>query len=233
MEYNTQKRKLLLPEYGRNVQKMVDHIMTIADREKRTKAAKAVIDVMGNIYPHLRDIPDFRHKLWDHLAIMSEFKLDIETPYPLPSVEKLNEKPERIPYKNNKIRYKHYGDSVAKLAQKIKELDNIEEKKALIVLTANHMKKSFITWNKDCVEDDQILEDMKLYLGKDFQFPEGLTLSAEKYLLQKKSKPSNLNRPNPNNSTNTNRKNNKPVNKGGKRDNNRPFQKKVQRDKQS
>lgn len=228
MEYNTQKRKLLLPEYGRNVQKMVDHIMTITDRDQRTKAAKAVIDVMGNIYPHLRDIPDFRHKLWDHLAIMSEFKLDIDTPYPLPSIEKLNEKPERIPYKNNKIRFKHYGASVEKLAQKIKELDNIEEKKALIVLTANHMKKSFITWNKDGVEDDQILEDMKLYLGKDFEFPEGLTLSSERNLLQRKGKPSAINRPVAN--TNANRKN-KPTNKNTKRDNNRPFQKKVQRDK--
>ncbi|MGL5683622.1 MAG: DUF4290 domain-containing protein [Marinifilaceae bacterium] len=226
MEYNTQKTKLLLPEYGRNVQKMVDHIMTIEDREQRTKAAKAVIDVMGNIYPHLRDIPDFRHKLWDHLAIMSEFKLDIETPYPLPSVEKLNEKPARIPYKNNRIRYRHYGSSVELLAKKIKELDNIEEKKALIVLTANHMKKSFITWNKDGVEDDEILADMKLYLGDDFEFPEGLTLSAEKYLLQKKSKIYNSSRSIPVNNG-MNRKNNKPGMKSMKRDNNRPFQKKT------
>ena len=85
MEYNTQKKKLLLPEYGRNIQKMVDYLLTIEDREERTRAAKTVIDVMGNLYPHLRDVPDFRHKLWDHLAIMSEFKLDIDTPYPLPS----------------------------------------------------------------------------------------------------------------------------------------------------
>ena len=83
MEYNTQKKKLLLPEYGRNIQKMVDYLLTIEDREERTRAAKTVIDVMGNLYPHLRDVPDFRHKLWDHLAIMSEFKLDIDTPYPL------------------------------------------------------------------------------------------------------------------------------------------------------
>ena len=106
MEYNTQKKKLLLPEYGRNIQKMVDYLLTIEDREERTRAAKTVIDVMGNLYPHLRDVPDFRHKLWDHLAIMSEFKLDIDTPYPLPSLSKLQEKPERLPYSSNHIKYK-------------------------------------------------------------------------------------------------------------------------------
>ena len=112
MEYNTQKKKLLLPEYGRNIQKMVDYLLTIEDREERTRAAKTVIDVMGNLYPHLRDVPDFRHKLWDHLAIMSEFKLDIDTPYPLPSLSKLQEKPERLPYSSNHIKYKHYGKLV-------------------------------------------------------------------------------------------------------------------------
>ena len=104
MEYNTQKKKLLLPEYGRNIQKMVDHIRTIQDREERNRAARTVIDVMGNLYPHLRDVPDFRHKLWDHLAIMSEFQLDIDAPYPLPSLEKINEKPKiKVQYKSYQI----------------------------------------------------------------------------------------------------------------------------------
>ena len=160
MEYNTQKKKLLLPEYGRNIQKMVDYLLTIEDREERTRAAKTVIDVMGNLYPHLRDVPDFRHKLWDHLAIMSEFKLDIDTPYPLPSLSKLQEKPERLPYSSNHIKYKHYGKLVEKLIDKIKELEDPEQKRALIVLTANHMKKSFLTWNKDSVEDEQIYNDI-------------------------------------------------------------------------
>lgn len=118
MDYNTQKKKLLLPEYGRNIQKMVDHILTIQDRDERTRAAKTIIDVMGNLYPHLRDVPDFRHKLWDHLAIMSGFKLDIETPYPLPSLEKINEKPEKLPYQTNHIKYRHYGKLVEKLIEK-------------------------------------------------------------------------------------------------------------------
>lgn len=190
MEYNTQKKKLLLPEYGRNIQKMVDHIMTIQDRDERNRAARTVIDVMGNLYPHLRDVPDFRHKLWDHLAIMSEFKLDIDWPYDLPSLEKIHEKPERIPYSTNHIRFKHYGKLVERLIEKIQELEDPEQKRALIVLTANHMKKSFLTWNKDSVEDEQIYNDINLYYGSTVILPEGMTLSNPKDLLQKKSKPS-------------------------------------------
>lgn len=190
MDYNTQKKKLLLPEYGRNIQKMVDHIMAIEDRVERTRAAKTVIDVMGNLYPHLRDVPDFRHKLWDHLAIMSEFKLDIDTPYPLPSMEKIREKPEKLTYNTNRIRYRHYGKSVEKLIEKIRETEDPEQKRALIVLTANHMKKSFLTWNKDTVEDEQIYNDINTYYGSALILPEGISLSNPKDLLQKKSKPS-------------------------------------------
>lgn len=189
-QYNTQKKKLLLPEYGRNIQKMVDYLLTINDREERTRAARTVIDVMGNLYPHLRDVPDFRHKLWDHLAIMSEFKLDIETPYPLPSIEKLQEKPETLPYSTNRIKYRHYGKLVEKLIEEIRQQVDPEQKRALIVLTANHMKKSFLTWNKDSVEDDQIYNDINTLYGSTLILPEGITLSNPKDLLQKKSKPS-------------------------------------------
>lgn len=209
MDYNTQKKKLLLPEYGRNIQKMVDHILTIQDRDERTRAAKTIIDVMGNLYPHLRDVPDFRHKLWDHLAIMSGFKLDIETPYPLPSLEKINEKPEKLPYRTNHIKYRHYGKLVEKLIEKIKETEDPEQKRALIVLTANHMKKSFLTWNKDSVEDEQIYNDINTYYGSSVILPEGMTLSNSKDLLQKKSKPSS-NKPmvNKNNNKNNGKNNN-------------------------
>lgn len=185
---------------------MVDHIMTIKDRAERTRAAQTVIDVMGNLYPHLRDVPDFRHKLWDHLAIMSNFKLDIDTPYPLPSIDKINEKPEKIKYSCHHIKYRHYGKSVEKLIDKIKELEDPEQKRALIVLTANHMKKSFLTWNKDSVEDEQIYNDINTYYGCPIILPEGMTLSNPKELLQKKSKPSS-NKPAAKN--NNNSKNNK------------------------
>lgn len=218
-EYNTQRKKLLLPEYGRNIQKMVDYLLTIENREERTKAAKTVIDVMGNLYPHLRDVPDFRHKLWDHLAIMSEFKLDIDTPYPLPSIEKLQEKPERLPYSSNRIRYRHYGKMVEKLIEEIRQQEDPEQKRALIVLTANHMKKSFLTWNKDSVEDEQIYNDINTLYGSTLIMPEGMTLSNPKDLLQKKSKPSSnkLNNKNYQKKGNTNNNNS---------NNNRPYYKK-------
>lgn len=214
-EYNTQRKKLVLPEYGRNVQIMVDHLMTIQDREERTQAAKTVIDVMGNLYPHLRDVPDFRHKLWDHLAIMSNFQLDIDTPYPLPAIDKLQERPEKVPYSTNHIKYKHYGKMTEKLIDEIRRQKNPEQKRALIVLTANHMKKSFLTWNKDSVEDEQIYKDLNTLYGSTLVMPEGFTLSDPKDLLQKKSKPSS-NKP-------TNQKN---YQKKG--NSNRPYYKKQQ-----
>ena len=148
MDYNSQRKKLILPEYGRNIQMMVDHLATITDRDERTRAAKTVISVMGNLYPHLRDVPDFRHKLWDHLMIMSNFTLDIDSPYPLPEKDILEEKPEKLPYNNHRIKYKHYGLLTEKLIEKIKETEDPEIKRVLTVLTANHMKKSFLTWNK-------------------------------------------------------------------------------------
>ena len=183
--YNTRRKRLILPEYGRNIQTMVDHLATIQDREERNRAAHTIISVMGNLYPHLRDIPDFRHKLWDHLAIMSNFTLDIDSPYPLPSKEKLQEKPKKVPYSNHRIKYRHYGLLTEKLVEKIKEMKNPEQKRALTVLTATHMKKSFLTWNKDSVEDEQIYNDINTLYGGDIEMPEGMTLSHSKDLLQK------------------------------------------------
>lgn len=228
MDYNTQKKKLLLPEYGRNIQKMVDHLLTIEDKAERTKAAKTIIDVMGNLYPHLRDVPDFRHKLWDHLAIMSEFKLDIETPYPLPSLEKINEKPEKLRYSSGRVKCRHYGKLVERLIDKIKETEDPEQKRALIVLTANHMKKSFLTWNKDSVEDDQIYDDINTYYGGPIILPEGMTLSHSKDLLQKKSKPSS-NKPmnnNKNGNSKSIKRDNNNNNGNNNNNNNRSFHKK-------
>ena len=203
--YNTRRKKLILPEYGRNIQTMVDHLSSIQDREERNRAARTIISVMGNLYPHLRDIPDFRHKLWDHLAIMSNFTLDIDSPYPLPSKEKLEEKPKKIPYSDHHIKYRHYGILTEKLIAKIKELEDPEQKRALTVLTANHMKKSFLTWNKDSVEDEQIYNDINTLYGGDIEMPEGMTLSHSKDLLQK---PSNNNNKKNNRQQKNNKKNN-------------------------
>src|SRR5574344_3033678 len=107
MDYNSSRKQLILPEYGRNIQNMVDHIMTIEDRETRNLAAQSLIDVMGNLFPYLRDVADFKHKLWDHLAIMSDFKLDIDYPYEVVNKENLEVKPDRIPYSEGKIKLRH------------------------------------------------------------------------------------------------------------------------------
>jgi len=163
LEYNTQREKLPLPEYGRSIQNMVDYALTIEDRAERQHCANTIINMMGNMFPHLRDVPDFKHKLWDHLAIMSDFKLDIDFPYEIVKKDCLNVKPERVPYQNGHIRYRHYGRLIESLIYKAVEYPEGEEKKQLIRLIANHMKKDFIVWNKDTVEDKKIFDDIDEY----------------------------------------------------------------------
>jgi len=149
-----------LPEYGRNIQNMVDYLLTIEDRETRIRAAKTVIDVMGNLNPHLRDVADFKHKLWDHLAIMADFKLDIDYPYTPPSPSLLHGKPQIVPYNQHDIRYKHYGHTMEKMIEEASKFEEGELKEVLIKLLADHMKKSFLVWNKDAVADEKILKDL-------------------------------------------------------------------------
>jgi len=161
MDYNSDRSKLPLPEYGRNLQNMVNHIMTIEDRNERNRAARTIIDIMGTMYPYLRDINDFKHKLWDHLAIMSAFKLDIDYPYTPPSPEFFNTPPRKIPYDTNRIKYRHYGKTIEFLIDKAAVHEDEKERELLIKLIANHMKKSYVMWNKDSVTDDKILEDIE------------------------------------------------------------------------
>ena len=140
MEYNTQQRTLPLPEYGRSVQNMVDHALTIEDRAERQRCANTIINIMGGMLPHLRDVPDFKHKLWDHLAIMADFKLDIDYPYEIVKKESLEVKPDMLPYPHNGIRYRHYGRILENMIKKAVDYPEGEEKKQLISLIANHMK---------------------------------------------------------------------------------------------
>jgi len=187
MDYNSKRKKLPLPEYGRNIQNMVDYLLTIEDREKRNKAAQTVIDVMGNLYPYLRDVPEFKHKLWDHLAIMSDFKLDIDYPYDPPSPEILNEKPNKVLYNQNNIKYKHYGLVMEKMIEKLPDYEG-EEKDILVELLANHMKKSFLVWNKDAVEDNKIFMDLEELSNGKLKIDEDLKLAEIKQLIGKKKK---------------------------------------------
>jgi len=164
-DYNTSRKKLILPEYGRNVQKMVEHVLQIEEREERNKAARTLISIMGNLNPHLRDQGDYKHKLWDHLAIMSDFKLDIDSPYDKPEPSKLAEKPKSIPYQQERIRYKHYGKYIEMMVKKAVEMEEGEEREFLVRLLANHMKKSYLTWNRENVSDEQIFSDLKELSG--------------------------------------------------------------------
>ncbi|HAX96328.1 MAG TPA: DUF4290 domain-containing protein [Prolixibacteraceae bacterium] len=159
-DYNTSRKKLPLPEYGRNVQNMVNLILAIDDKETRNKAAKAIIDVMGSLYPYLRDVPDFKHKLWDHLAIMADFKLDIDYPYDPPSPDILTEKPNQVPYPHTSIKYRYYGKTIELMIQKAMEFEDGPEKDVLIYQLANHMKKSYLSYNKEYVDDVIIFQDL-------------------------------------------------------------------------
>jgi molybdopterin converting factor small subunit len=179
-DYNTSRPKLILPEYGRNIQKMVEHILTIGDREERNRLAQAVIIIMGNMNPHLRDINDFKHKLWDHLAIMSDFQLDIDYPYEIPQPEEFAEKPRRVSYNTNEIRYRHYGRIVESLIKEAIKLPEGEDKDTLTKLIANHMKKSYLAWNRDSVTDEIIFNDLYELSGKKLTVKEGLKLSDQK-----------------------------------------------------
>jgi hypothetical protein len=165
-----------MPEYGRNIQNMVDHLFTIEDREKRNQSAQAIIDVMGNLYPYLRDVAEYKHKLWDHIAIMSDFKLDIDYPYDPPSPDILTEKPKRVPYNQTNIKLRHYGLITQKLIDKAVEMEG-EEQLILIEQIANQMKKLYQAWNKDSVEDEKIFIDLEELSGHKLKVPRDIQLS--------------------------------------------------------
>ena len=160
MEYYTTKNKLILTEYGRNIQQIVEYAMTIKDRDERTRCVKTIINIMGNLFPHLRDVNDFKHKLWDHLAMMSNYQLDIDYPYEVVKPADLQTKPDKIPYPNRNIKDRHYGNNLPRFVKAATELENPELADKLIGILANQMKKYMVTWNKDNVEDQKIFDDI-------------------------------------------------------------------------
>lgn len=189
MKYNTKQKPLILPEYGRNIQNMVDHCVSISDREERTRCANTIINIMGNMFPHLRDVNDFKHILWDQLAIMSNFALDIDYPYEIIKKEDLYLKPHKLPYPQGRIAYKHYGKNMEKMIEKATGYEEGEPKEYLISLLANHMKKSFLTWNKEVVDDKKIFKDLEyLSNGHICLDEESHKLTESKDILMKKNK---------------------------------------------
>ncbi|WP_027136648.1 DUF4290 domain-containing protein [Gaetbulibacter saemankumensis] len=160
LEYNTEREHLIIPEYGRHMQKMINHAKTLESKEERNKVAKAIIAVMGNMQPHLRDVPDFQHKLWDQLFIMSNFELDVDSPYEKPTKELLEERPEPLKYPQNFPKYRFYGNNIKTMIDVANTWEDGELKEALTYTIANHMKKCFLNWNKDTVEDDVIYDHL-------------------------------------------------------------------------
>lgn len=201
--YNTEGKRLIMPEYGRNVQNMIDYCVNIQDSEERRRCADTIIQIMGNMFPHLRDVNDFKHILWDHLAIMSDFKLDIDYPYEIVKKENLYVHPPRIPYNTGRIHYRHYGKTLEAMIKKAAEYPVGDEKNLLIRMVANQMKKSYLTWNKESVDDEKILKDLsELSDGKISLQPGDIRLADARELMPKPAGNSN----NSNNKKNYSRK---------------------------
>ncbi len=180
-DYNTSRPQLLLSEYGRNVQNMIQYIIKLEDRDERNKYAQAVIELMGFLNPHLRDVTDFKHKLWDHLFVISDFKLDVDSPYPIPSRDTLISKPQRVPYPSNKIHFKHYGRSVELFIAKAKLVEDPEKKSAFVASIANFMKMSYVNWNKDSVADETIIHDLKVLSQGELTLDENINLAKVEF----------------------------------------------------
>tara|TARA_Y100000815_G_scaffold228103_1_gene216929 strand:+ start:2539 stop:3183 length:645 start_codon:yes stop_codon:yes gene_type:complete len=160
LEYNTEREHLIIPEYGRHLQKMINYARSRETKEERNKVAKAIISVMGNLQPHLRDVPDFQHKLWDQLFIMADFDIDVDSPYGKPSKEDIQARPEPLKYPQNHPKYRFYGNNIKTMIDVAVSWEDGDLKEALTFTIANHMKKCFLNWNKDTVEDDVIFDHL-------------------------------------------------------------------------
>ncbi|WP_293783001.1 DUF4290 domain-containing protein [uncultured Pedobacter sp.] len=224
-DYNTTRSHLILSEYGRNVQNMVKYICELPTIEERNKYAQAVIDLMGFLQPHLRDVADFKHKLWDHLHIISGYQIDVDSPYPKPLIENAYIKPEPLAYPQQRITYKHYGKTVENLIEKAMREENPEIKKAMVQSIANFMKMAYVTWNKDNVSDDTIIKDLKYLSGGLLSLDEGVNLAKVEFRTQNPRQSNNNNnrgRNNNNNNNGKNRQNNNNNNNRQRNNNNKP-----------
>ncbi len=202
LEYNTIREQLIIPEYGRHLQKLIDQVTDISDKEERNKAAKYVISVLGSLNPHLRDVPDFQHKLWDQLFIMSDFRLDVDSPYPIPSREVLNQRPEILKYPQNFPKYRFYGNNITYMIDVAMKWEESDLKSALILVIANHMKKCYLSWNKETVEDEVIFNHLyELSNGKINLLKSNEELSNSHNLMKVNKKMSNKSQFNTSNKT--------------------------------
>lgn len=213
-DYNSTRNKLILSEYGRNVQNMVKYIVALPTKEERNRYAQVVIDLMGFLNPHLRDVADFKHKLWDHLHIISDFQIDVDSPYPKPSPEAIHLKPEPLKYPHQRIKYKHYGKTIELMIEKAKSIEDPDRRRHMTQAVANFMKMAYVQWNKDSVTDESILNDLYNLSGGQLKLEENINLNRVEY------------RPNPHtsstNQNNRGRTNNNQNNRGRTNNNNNP-----------
>jgi hypothetical protein len=222
-DYNSTRNKLILSEYGRNVQNMVKYIVALPTKEERNRYAQVVIDLMGFLNPHLRDVADFKHKLWDHLHIISDYQIDVDSPYPKPTPESIHIKPAPLKYPNQRIKYKHYGKTIELMIEKAKNIEDPDRKRHMIQAVANFMKMAYVQWNKDSVTDESILADLFALSGGTLKLEENINLNRVEF------RPNNYPSQNTNQNNRggggggrTNNQNNRGGGGGGRTNNNNP-----------
>jgi len=221
LDYNTGREKIILLEYGRHVKRIVDHCVLIPDRDRRNQTAREIIELMGQLNPHLRNVEDFRHKLWDHLFMISEFRLDVDSPYPKTTKMQIIEKPEPLDYPQVPIKYRHYGKNVEALVLKARQVKEDDKRAAFAQCIGNYMKLTYQNWNKENTNDEIIKNDLRLIskgeltLGEEDSISELSRANYQKPKSQNSSQNQNRNNPNQNrnnNNPNQNRNNNNPNN---------------------
>ena len=185
MEYNTEREKIVISEYGRNIQVMIRHLMDIEDRKQRTEAAYFIVNVMAQMNPQVKESNDYMHKLWDHLHIIANYELDVDGPYPKPTPEMQKQKPEHVGYQKNNIRYGHYGQYIYDVVKKVKEMEDGPKKQAILINIANQMKRDYLNWNRDTVNDLLILDDLYKISGEEIALPMDTKLIPTNEILNK------------------------------------------------
>jgi hypothetical protein len=211
-DYNSTRSKLILSEYGRNVQNMVKYIVALPTKEERNRYAQVVIDLMGFLNPHLRDVADFKHKLWDHLHIISDFQIDVDAPYPKPAPDAIHLKPEPLKYPHQRIKYKHYGKTIELMMDKAKSIEEPDRKQHMVQAIANFMKMAYVQWNKDSVADETILADLRAMSQGQLKLEDNVNLARVEF----RTPPQNTNRGRTNNNQNNR------GGSGGRSNNNNP-----------
>ena len=188
MEYNTTRKKLAMPEYGRNVQKMILYAISIEDNEKRLKAANVIVNIMAQMHPKLRETADYKQKLWDHLYIISDWEINVEGPFPIPSKDVLQTKPKAVKYSEGKIKYRPYGKNIESVIEKAIAYEERPEKEAFMKAIATHLKKSYLNWNRDSVNDELIWKHFDDMSGGNLKIDGEFKLNETSDILAKNKK---------------------------------------------